>query len=101
VGDDLPIQRCTVFTQRSQSVGARSQHMHEELGQRLSGHDLTLNTDTEFETRRKRSLRNNALKAQAVAPRVPGRGGDRLFTFTRLDPTQWKPARTNTADRTA
>jgi len=50
----------------------------------------------EVERRRKAFLRKWRLKCRAVAD-SPKDAGDRLFTFTRLDPSQWKSARTTNA----
>ena len=46
--------------------------------------------------RRKAFLRKWRLKCRAVADSLV-EAGDRLFTFTRLDPSQWKSARTTNA----
>ena len=46
--------------------------------------------------RRKAFLRKWRLKCRAVAS-SPDEAGDRPFTFTRLDPSQWKAARTTNA----
>ena len=67
-------------------------------------------TAAEIEKRRKAFLRKWQLKCRAVADSLEGEGGpwpqwgrvsllngDRLFTFTRLDPPQWKSARTTNA----
>ncbi len=48
-----------------------------------------------IEIRRKAFLRKRRLKCRAVADSL-GDAGDRLFSFARLDPTQWKSARTPT-----
>ena len=50
----------------------------------------------EVARRRKAFLRNWRLKCRAVAS-SPDEAGDRLFTFTRLDPSHWKAARTTNA----
>jgi transposase-like protein len=50
----------------------------------------------EIEKRRKAFLRKWKLKCRAVADSLE-EAGDRLFTFTRLDPSQWKSARTTNA----
>ena len=46
--------------------------------------------------RRKAFLRKWRLKCRAVADSLE-EAGDRLFTFTRLPPSQWKSARTTNA----
>jgi len=53
-------------------------------------------TATEAERRRKAFLRNWRLKCRAVAESLE-EAADRLFTFTRLDPTQCKSAQTTNA----
>ena len=50
----------------------------------------------EVEKKRKALLRNWRQKCKAVADSLK-EAGDRLFTFTRLDPAQWKAARTTNA----
>ena len=53
-------------------------------------------TKAEIEARRRTFLRKWRLKCPAVADSLE-EAGDRLFTFTRLDPSQWKSARTTNA----
>jgi transposase-like protein len=50
----------------------------------------------EIEARRKAFIRKWRLKCRAVADSL-GEAGERLFTFTRLPPSQWKSARTTNA----
>ena len=50
----------------------------------------------EIEERRRTFLRKWRLKCKAVADSLE-EAGDRLFTFTRLPPSQWKSARTTNA----
>jgi transposase-like protein len=93
-GEDLPIQRCTVHKHRNLLAHA-PKHMHEELGNDY--HDMIYaDTAAEVEVRRKAFLRKWRLKCQAVADSLE-EAGDRLFAFTRLDPSQWKSARTTNA----
>jgi transposase-like protein len=93
-GDDLPIQRCTVHKHRNLLAHA-PKHMHEELGNDYRDM-IYADTAAEVETRRKAFVRNWRLKCRAVADSLE-EAGDRLFTFTRLDPSQWKAARTTNA----
>ena len=65
-----------------------------DLG-RLQRHDLRRHAK-EIEQRRRAFLRKWRLKCQAVADSLE-EAGDRLFTFTRLPPSQWKSARTTNA----
>jgi transposase-like protein len=50
----------------------------------------------EIEQRRRAFLREWRLKCRAVADSLE-EAGERLFTFTRLSPSQWKSARTTNA----
>jgi transposase-like protein len=93
-GDDLPIQRCTVHKHRNLLAHA-PKHMHEELSNDYRDM-IYADTAAEVKTRRKAFLRKWRLKCRAVADSLE-EAGDRLFTFTRLDPSQWKAARTTNA----
>ena len=93
-GDDLPIQRCTVHKHRN-LLAHVPKHMHEELGNDYRDM-IYADTAAEVETRRKAFVRKWRLKCRAVADSLE-EAGDRLFTFTRLDPSQWKAARTTNA----
>jgi transposase-like protein len=90
-GEDLPIQRCTVHKQRNLLAPA-PKHLHDELT--ADYRDMIYaDTAAEIETKRRAFLRKWRLKCRAVADSLE-EAGDRLFAFTRLDPTQWKSART-------
>jgi putative transposase len=93
-GGDLAIQRCTVHKHRNLLAHA-PEHMHEELGNDYRDM-IYADTVAEIEKRRKAFLRKWRLKCRAVADSLE-EAGDRLFTFTRLDPSQWKSARTTNA----
>ncbi len=93
-GEALPIQRCTVHKNRN-LLGHAPKHMHDELTEDYR--DMVYaDSAAEIETRRKAFLRKWRLKCKAVADSLE-EAGDRLFTFTRLDPSQWKSARTTNA----
>ena len=93
-GDDLPIQRCSVHKHRNLLAHA-PKHMHDELTEDYR--DMVYaNNAAEVERRRKAFLRKWRLKCRAVADSLE-EAGARLFTFTRLDPSQWKSARTTNA----
>jgi putative transposase len=53
-------------------------------------------TREEIEARRKAFIRKWRLRHRAVADSLE-EAGDRLFTFTRLPPSQWRSARTTNA----
>ena len=93
-GEALPIQRCTVHKHRNLLAHA-PKHLQDELT--ADYRDMIYaDTAAEIETRRKAFLRKWRLKCRAVADSLE-EAGDRLFTFTRLDPSQWKSARTTNA----
>ena len=93
-GEDLPIQRCTVHKHRNLLAHA-PKHMRDELTEDYRDM-IYADTAAGIETRRKAFLRKWRLKFRAVADSLE-EAGDRLFTFTRLDPSQWKSARTTNA----
>jgi transposase-like protein len=83
--------------------------MHDELTEDYRDM-IYAETAAEVETRRKAFLRKWRLKCRAVADSLEGEGGpwprwgrasplngERLFAFTRLDPSQWRSARTTNA----
>ncbi len=93
-GEDLPIQRCTVHKHRN-LLGHAPKHMHDELTEDYRDM-IYAETAVEVEARRKAFLRKWRLKCRAVADSLE-EAGDRPFAFTRLDPSQWKSARTTNA----
>ncbi len=93
-GAELPIQRCTVHKHRN-LLGHAPKHMHDELTEDYRDM-IYAETATQVETRRKAFLRKWRLKCKAVADSLE-EAGNRLFSFTRLDPSQWKSARTTNA----
>lgn len=93
-GDDLPIQRCTVHKHRNLLAHA-PKHMHDELTEDYRDM-IYADSAAEIEKKRKAFLRKWRLKCRAVADSLE-EAGDRLFAFTRLDPSQWKSARTTNA----
>ena len=90
-GDDLPIQRCTVHKHRNLLAHA-PKHLHDELTEDYRDM-IYADTAADVEKRRKAFLRKWWLKCRAVADSLE-EAGARLFTFPRLDPSQWKAART-------
>jgi transposase-like protein len=91
---EAPVQRCTVHKHRNLLAHA-PKSLHDELTEDYR--DMVYaETKAEIEARRKAFLRKWRLKCPAVADSLED-AGDRLFTFTRLDPSQWKSARTTNA----
>ena len=91
---DAPVQRCTVHKHRNLLAHA-PKRLHDELTEDYRDM-IYAETAQEIERRRKAFLRKWRLKCRAVADSLE-EAGERLFTFTRLPPGQWKSARTTNA----
>jgi transposase-like protein len=94
VWDGVPVQRCTVHKHRNLLAHA-PERLHEEISADYTDM-IYAGTPREIEARRKTFIRKWRLKHRAVADSLE-EAGDRLFTFTRLPPSQWKSARTTNA----
>jgi putative transposase len=94
VWDGASVQRCTVHKHRNLLAHA-PERLHEEIGADYTDM-IYATTREEIETRRKAFIRKWRLKHRAVADSLE-EAGDRLFTFTRLPPSQWRSARTTNA----
>src|SRR5688500_13713049 len=91
---DEPAQRCTVHKHRNLLAHAPDR-LHEEVSADYTDMIYAASA-AEVAERRKAFLRKWRLKCQAVADSLE-EAGDKLFTFTRLPPGQWKSARTTNA----
>jgi len=91
---EAPVQRCTVHKHRNLLAHA-PKRLHDELTEDYRDM-IYADTAAGIETRRKAFIRKWRLKCRAVADSLE-EAGDRLFTFTRLPPGQWKSARTTNA----
>jgi putative transposase len=91
---EVPAQRCTVHKHRNLLAHAPDR-LHEEVSADYTDM-IYAATPTEVAERRKAFLRKWRLKCRAVADSLE-EAGDKLFTFTRLPPSQWKSARTTNA----
>jgi putative transposase len=91
---DVPTQRCTVHKHRNLLAHAPDR-LHEEVSADYTDM-IYAAAPEEIEARRKAFVRKWRLKCRAVAD-SPEEAGERLFTFTRLPPSQWKSARTTNA----
>ena len=91
---DAPVQRCTVHKHRNLLAHA-PKRLHDELTEDYRDM-IYAGTAQEIERRRTAFLRKWRLKCRAVADSLD-EAGNRLFTFTRLPPGQWKSARTTNA----
>jgi putative transposase len=94
VWDGVPVQRCTVHKHRNLLAHA-PERLHEEITSDYNDM-IYAATREEVEKRRKAFIRKWRLKHRAVADSLE-EAGDRLFTFTRLPPNQWKSVRTTNA----
>ena len=94
VWNDVPVQRCTVHKHRNLFAHA-PERLHDEITADYNDM-IYAETRQEIEARRKAFIRKWRLKNRAVADSLE-EAGDRLFTFTRLPPSQWRSARTTNA----
>src|SRR5215207_1564405 len=90
----VPVQRCTVHKHRNLLAHA-PERLHDEIGADYTDM-IYAETPQEIETRRKVFIRKWRLRHRPVADCLE-EAGDRLFTFTRLPPSQWRSARTTNA----
>jgi transposase-like protein len=91
---DAPVQRCTVHKHRNLLAHA-PERLHEEVSADYTDM-IYAATAREIEAKRKAFLRKWRLKCRAVADSLE-EAADRLFTFSRFPPSQWKSIRTTNA----
>jgi transposase-like protein len=94
VWDGVPVQRCTVHKHRNLLAHA-PERLHEEITADYNDM-IYAATREEIEARRKAFIRKWRLKHRAVVDSLQ-EAGDRLFSFTRLPPSQWRSVRTTNA----
>jgi putative transposase len=94
VWDGVPVQRCTVHKHRNLLAHA-PERLHEEITADYTDM-IYAQTCEEIAARRKAFIRKWRLKHRPVADSLE-EAGDRLFTFTRLPPSQWRSLRTTNA----
>ena len=94
VWDVVPVQRCTVHKHRNLLAHA-PERLHEEITADYNDM-IYATTREEIEARRKAFIRKWRLKHRAVADSME-EAGERLFTFVRLPPSQWRSVRTTNA----
>ena len=94
VWDGVPVQRCTVHKHRNLLAHA-PERLHEEITADYTDM-IYAATRQQIEARRKAFIRKWRLEHRAVADSLE-EAGDRLFTFARLPPSQWRSARTTNA----
>src|ERR1700693_5415496 len=94
VWDGVPVQRCTVHKHRNLLAHA-PERLHDEITADYNDM-IYATTPEEIAARRKAFIRKWRLKHRAVADSLE-EAGDRLFSFARLPPSQWRSARTTNA----
>ena len=94
VWDGVPVQRCTVHKHRNLFAHA-PERLHDEITADYNDM-IYATTPEEIEVRRKAFIRKWRLKHRAVTDSLD-EAGDRLFTFARLPPSQWRSLRTTNA----
>lgn len=94
VWDDVPVQRCSVHKERNLLAHA-PKHLHDEI--KADFNDLMYApTAGEVMARRKTFLAKWKLRCRPVATSFD-EAGERLFTFVRYPPEQWRSLRTTNA----
>jgi transposase-like protein len=92
--DDVPVQRCTVHKERNLLAHA-PKHLHDEI--KAAFNDMMhASTAAEVLARRRAFLAKWKLRCQPVAASLE-EAGERLFTFLRYPPEQWRSLRTTNA----
>jgi transposase-like protein len=91
---DVPVQRCTVHKHRNLLAHAPDA-LHDEISADYADM-IYADTPNDVETRRRAFLRKWRLRCPAVAASLE-EAGERLFSFLRLPPLQWRSARTTNA----
>jgi putative transposase len=90
----VPLQRCTVHKHRN-LIAHAPERLHEEISNDYRDM-IYAATRQEIEAKRTAFLRKWRLKCRAVADSLE-EAGDKLFTFTRFPPSQWRSIRTSNA----
>jgi len=91
---DVAVQRCTVHKHRN-LIAHAPERLHEEISNDYKDM-IYAKTKSEVEEKRKAFIRKWRLKHRAVADSLE-EAGDKLFTFTRFPPSQWRSIRTSNA----
>ena len=92
--DDVPVQRCTVHKERNLLAHA-PKHLHDEI--KADFNDMmNAKTAAAVGARRTAFLAKWKLRCRPVATSLE-EAGERLFTFVRYPPEQWRSARTTNA----
>ncbi len=85
--NDVPVQRCTVHKERNLRAHA-PKHLHDEIKADFN-HMMNAKAAAEVVVRRKAFLAKWKLRCRSVATSLE-EAGERLFTFVRYPPEQWR-----------
>jgi putative transposase len=92
--DDVPVQRCTVHKERNLLAHA-PKHLHDEI--KADFNDMMhAGSAVDVVAKRKIFLTKWKMRCRAVADSLD-EAGERLFTFLRYPPEQWRSLRTTNA----
>jgi putative transposase len=92
--EEVPVQRCTVHKERNLLAHA-PRHLHEEI--KADFNDMVhARSRAEVLAKRKAFLAKWTLRCRPVAESLE-EAGERLFTFLRYPPEQWRSVRTTNA----
>jgi putative transposase len=92
--DDVPVQRCTVHKERNLLAHA-PKHLHDQI--KAEFNDMVhAETAEDVLAKRKIFLATWKLRCRSVADSLE-EAGERLFTFLRYPPEQWRSLRTTNA----
>jgi putative transposase len=92
--DDVPVQRCTVHKERNLLAHA-PKHLHDEIKAEFNDM-MHAKTADDVLSKRRVFLAKWKLRCRAVADSLQ-EAGERLFTFLRYPPEQWRSLRTTNA----
>jgi putative transposase len=92
--DDVPVQRCTVHKERNLLAHA-PKHLHDEIKAEFNDM-MQAKTADDVLSKRRVFLAKWKLRCRAVADSLQ-EAGERLFTFLRYPPEQWRSLRTTNA----
>jgi putative transposase len=90
----VPVQRCTVHKHRN-LLAHSPERLHDDITADYNDMIYAAMLE-EIAARRKAFIRKWRLKHRAIADSLE-EAGDRLFTFARLPPSQWRSLRTTNA----
>ena len=85
----MAVQRCNTVHKHRNLLAHAPERLHEEISNDYRDM-IYAATRGEVETRRKAFIRKSATQMPRAVADSLEEAGDRLFTFTRFPPSQWK-----------